>query len=359
VLWAIVHGQSPCYGGTGSQHVIQVISLKKLWSAEQPPVNEDPLRVIRLLLQGIALHAVEGDREDHEKFRRDMQALLDAVGTNPSTAILLVTTGSALKTLENYNQSTTRYLRMQGAELQNMIGMLTKTVATLGSGSNRSVTRLREIEGQLEKASEIQDVRMLKLRMEQCLESIRQEAQEQKAESSRIVEGLQNDILQTQERIHPSLASLPDPVTGLPVRADAETALAKAAAGAKQSFVVLLAVDRFDLINGRFGYAAGDEVLRLYLEALRTRLSPADRIFRWNGPAFVVLLERPNRLESVRDQFRSVVPAKMEKTIHASNRTAMVSVSATWTVFSVTPPVANLIDQLDKFLANRSLQPAK
>jgi diguanylate cyclase (GGDEF)-like protein len=224
----------------------------------------------------------------------------------------------------------------------------------LGSGSDRSVTRLREIEGQLEKASEIQDVRMLKLRMEQCLESIREEAQKQKAESSRIVEGLQNDILQTQDRMRPLALSLPDPVTGLPARVDAETALAEAASGAAQSFVVLLAVDRVELINGRFGFAAGDEVLRLYLEALRTRLSPTDRIFRWSGPAFVVLLERPNRLESVRDQFRSVVPVKMEKTIHASNRTAMVSISATWTVFSVTAPVAGLIAQLDKFLVNRS-----
>jgi diguanylate cyclase (GGDEF)-like protein len=331
-----------------------VISLKKLWSAEPPLASGDPLRVIRLLLQGIALHAVEGDRADHEKFREDMQALLEAVGANPSTAVLLVTTGSALKTLENYNQSTTRYLRMQGAELQNMIGMLTRTVATLGSGSNRSVTRLREIEGQLEKASEIQDVRMLKLRMEQCLESIREEAQKQKVESSRIVEGLQNDILQTQERIHPAPVSVPDPVTGLQARPDAETALTAAAAGGKQSFVVLLAVDRFELINGRFGFAAGDEVLKIYLEALRSRLSATDRIFRWSGPAFVVLLERPNRLESVRDQFRSVVPVKMEKTIHASNRTAMVSVSATWTVFSVTAPVTGLIEQLDRFLTARS-----
>jgi diguanylate cyclase (GGDEF)-like protein len=337
-----------------------VISLKKFWSAERPEsVNDDPLRVIKLLLQGIALHAVEGDRHDHEKFRRDMQALLDSVEANPSTAVLLVNTGSALKTLENYNQSTTRYIRMQGAELQNMIGMLTRTVATLGAGSDRSVTRLREIEGQLEKASEIEDVRMLKLRMEQCLESIREESQKQKSESSQMMQGLQRDILQSQERIRTASISLPDPVTGLPVRADAETALMAAAAAGTQSFAVLLAVDRVELINGRFGYAAGDQVLRMYLEALQTRLSPTDRVFRWSGPAFVVLLERPGRLESVRDQFRSVVPVKTEKTIHASNRSAMVSISATWTVFSVAAPVVSLIEQIDKFLADRLQPPGK
>jgi GGDEF domain-containing protein len=339
-----------------------MISLKKLWSAAEPAPfanNEDPLRVIRLLLQGIGLHAVEGDRAEYEKFRKDMQEILDAVEGNPSNGELLVTTGSALKTLESYNQNTSRYLRMQGAELQHMIAMLTRTVATLGAGSDRSVTRLREIEGQLVKASEIEDARMLKVRMEQCLESIRDETQKQRAESSRLVEGLQHDILQTQERMRTVAVAPTDPVTGLPLRPDAEAALAEAAAGVKPAYVVMLAVDRIALINGRFGYAAGDQALKLYVEGLRPRLSAGDRIFRWSGPAFVVLVERPERLERVRDQFRSVVPAKTEKNLQVANRTAMVSLSATWTVFSVVAPVVDLIEQLDKFLATQWHQPAK
>jgi GGDEF domain-containing protein len=248
---------------------------------------------------------------------------------------------------------------MQGAELQHMIAMLTRTVATLGAGSDRSVTRLQEIEGQLVKASEIEDVRMLKLRMEQCLESIRDETQKQRAESSRLVEGLQQDILQTQERMRTVTVAPIDPVTGLPLRPDAEAALAEAAAGLKPAYVVMLAVDRIALINGRFGYAAGDQALKLYVEGLRPRLSAGDRIFRWSGPAFVVLVERPERLERVRDQFRSVVPAKTEKNLQVANRTALVSLSATWTVFSVVAPVVDLIDQLDKFLATQWQQPAK
>src|SRR5262249_41332500 len=150
-----------------------MISLFKRSRQPEAIDREELLRVVRLLLQGIALHSVEGDREDFEKFRTDMQALLKTVDQDPSPSVLLVTTGSALKTVEDYNQRVTRYMRTQGAELQHMIAMLTRTIATLGSGNERSVTRLREIEGQLEKASVIEDVRMLKVRMEQCLEGIR------------------------------------------------------------------------------------------------------------------------------------------------------------------------------------------
>jgi hypothetical protein len=55
----------------------------------------------------------------------------------------------------------------------------------------------------------------------------------------------------------------------------------------------------------------------------------------------------------VRDQFRTLVPAKMEKTIHASNRTALISISSTWNVFQVVHPVAGVFEQLDKFLASQ------
>src|SRR6266566_1172786 len=124
-----------------------MISLRKFLLAPNESRGEDLLRVIRLLLQGIAMHAVEGNRQDYESFRADMQKLLTGIGETPLPSELLVATGSVLKGLEEYNQRTTRYVRMQGAELQNMIGMLTRTVAVLGAGSARSVTRLREIEG--------------------------------------------------------------------------------------------------------------------------------------------------------------------------------------------------------------------
>lgn len=328
-----------------------MISLRKFWS-QGPGSTEELLRIIRLLLQGIALHAVEGDRQDYEKFRGDMQRFLAEVDASPSPAVMLITTGSALKALEDYNHRTTRYVRMQGAELQNMIGMLTKTVTTLGRGSDQSMTRLREIETQIERASIIEDVRLLKIRMEECLEGIRDEAQRQHTESSRTIEGLKNEILQSQERIrtaseNPTL----DPATGLPSRLDAEAALAELIKNSRPSYVAVFVVDRVDLINSRFGYAVGDRIMRIYIQELRSKLSSADRLYRWSGPAVVALLHRPDRIERVREQLGFAVPAKMEKTIELTNRTALLPISATWAVFPVVPPLEELMQQLDGFIS--------
>jgi diguanylate cyclase (GGDEF)-like protein len=223
-----------------------------------------------------------------------------------------------------------------------------------GSGNERAVTRRNEIEGQIEKTAATDDVRVLKMRMEACLEGIRDEAHRQKTESSHTVEGLKHEISQTQERIRTgATAPLRDPVTGLLARAEAEAAFASALQASQQAYVGFFVVDRIAVINSRFGYAVGDRILNLYLDELRKQLSAADPVFRWSGPSFIVLLVRNERLETVRDQLRFLVPGKLEKTVDMANRSALLSISATWTVFPVLPPIETLTGQLDVFLAGQ------
>jgi GGDEF domain-containing protein len=323
--------------------------------AEDPPPAVDLMRIVRLLVQGIALHAVEGDPQDYQIFRRDIYKLLEGVEANPPPAELLITTGSVLKALEDYNSRTTRHLRMLGAELYHMIAMLTRTVATLGSGSEQSVGRLVEIEGKIEKAAVIEDVRVLKLRLRECLDSIRDETKKQKTDSSHTVASLQQEIRGSQERLSAAGAGpVLDPTTGLPARTAASAALAEWALHPKPPYAALFVVDRIALLNSRFGYAVGDRVLNAYLEELRNRLAPADQIFRWSGPAFLALLNRPDRIEKVREQLRFALSAKIERNFELTNRSALLPISATWVVFPVATPLEGLIEQLDSFLASQN-----
>jgi GGDEF domain-containing protein len=333
-----------------------MISLRKFWSAAPPEPEEGSLmRVIRLLMQGIALHAVEGDPLDYQTFRRDMQEQMDAAERIPPAAELMLSIGAILKALEGYNARTTRHLRMQGAELHHMIAMLTRTVAMLGSGSEESVGRLREIEGQIEKTSAIEDVRVLKARLADCLESIRAETKRQKADSSSTVASLQAEIRESQARITAAGAGpVLDPTTGLPARIAAQSALSEWALQPKPPYAGLFIVDRILLFNSRFGYEVGDRVLKAYQEELRARLPAGDQIFRWSGPAFLVLLHRPDRIEKVREQLRFLLPGKIERNFELSNRSVLLSISATWAVFPIGQPLEGLIEQLDSFLSGQN-----
>ncbi len=333
-----------------------MISLRKFWTAAEPDSDPgDLMRVVKLLMQGIALHAVEGEPLDYQMFRRVMQEQMEAVEANPTPAELLVSIGAVLQALEGYNARTTRHLRMQGTELYHMITMLTRTVATLGSGSEKSVGRLREIGGQIEKTSVIEDVRVLKLRLGDCLDNIRAEAERQKADSLRAVAGLQEEIRGSQERISAAGAGpVLDPSTGLPARAAAAAALAEWILSPKPPYVALFVVDRVPLLNSRFGYEVGDRVLKIYLEELRNHLPPSDQLFRWSGPAFLALLHRPERIEQVREHLRFALQGKIERNFELAKRSVSLSISATWALFPMVLPLAGLIEQLDSFLGSQN-----
>ena len=95
-----------------------------------------------------------------------------------------------------------------------------------------------------------------------------------------------------QEQAH----SPRDPVTGLPTR---ETliqrvveALAAPVAGAQPESVavLLLDVDRFEIVNESLGHAAGDRVLREVGQRIAAVLGPNDTVARFGGDTFGVLL---------------------------------------------------------------------
>src|SRR5215471_9499711 len=83
-------------------------------------------RIIDLFLQGIALHAVEGDKTDYDRFREDVDQCAQNVAVEESMAELLVIVGRALRAMEDYNHRTSIFVRRQNTELQHMVSMLTE-----------------------------------------------------------------------------------------------------------------------------------------------------------------------------------------------------------------------------------------
>jgi len=85
-----------------------------------------------------------------------------------------------------------------------------------------------------------------------------------------------------------------DELTGLLNRRAFEEALAEIVPEDKRrgrrATLLLLDVDRFKLINDRYGHLAGDACLRAVGDALRGSVRELDRCYRWGGDEFAVLL---------------------------------------------------------------------
>lgn len=76
-----------------------------------------------------------------------------------------------------------------------------------------------------------------------------------------------------------------------------------------KNWLAVVDIDHFKLVNDRFGHLYGDEVLILVANILRSSFRNQDRIFRFGGEEFVVLL-RAATLENARlvfDRFRATI----------------------------------------------------
>ncbi|MES2126120.1 MAG: GGDEF domain-containing protein, partial [Pseudomonadota bacterium] len=80
---------------------------------------------------------------------------------------------------------------------------------------------------------------------------------------------------------------------------------------AQKQWLAVVDVDHFKAVNDRFGHLYGDEVLILIANLLQSSFRSQDRVFRFGGEEFVVLL-RSTTIENTRkiiDRFRRNVEA--------------------------------------------------
>ncbi|MDL2219098.1 GGDEF domain-containing protein [Ruminococcaceae bacterium OttesenSCG-928-O06] len=83
-----------------------------------------------------------------------------------------------------------------------------------------------------------------------------------------------------------------DALTGLYNRRYAEIYFEELAARQKQTCcVAMLDIDDFKLVNDSCGHACGDEVLVFLAGFLREHLRKSDKVFRWGGEEFLLVLE--------------------------------------------------------------------
>lgn len=103
----------------------------------------------------------------------------------------------------------------------------------------------------------------------------------------------------------------PDPLTGLPRRRAFYDQYPHLAAQADRTgsklLLGLLDIVNLKAINDRFGYGAGDEVVRTVADALRDSARRSDLVARYGGDEFVVLLvgAKPNTIDVIAERVRS------------------------------------------------------
>lgn len=307
-----------------------MISIKKYMSGNSKESIEAYERMAQLLLQAIGLHAVEGDRADYDLFRTSVTDLQASLAEDPSPTNILVSTGTAVKALQDYNRRASNSIRARGIELQNIVGMLTQAMSQISTGSEVSIHRLRDLQQQIEHASMVEDMRTLRTRLSECLETIRTETVRQRDDSKRLVTELDQGLKKTQEPMEIQPAGEADPLTGIPMRPQAEQAMRRACEEGDHTYAALFLLDRIQAISSRFGFALGDQVVLFFLQHLSQGLSAEDQIFRWSPGGFLALLKRQESATHVRNELGKFLSRRLEQSFAVGDRSVVVPIGTTW-----------------------------
>jgi GGDEF domain-containing protein len=308
-----------------------LISIRKYLNGSRAAVDgdagqSDPLVVLAgRLLAGIEQHGINGDYPEGVRFQQQVAALQKGLAGASSPEDIEALGAKAVEVLERHKQWVRDMQRQQAAEVQNMMAMLNRTVAVLSSGSNRSVDRLRRIEREIKKVAAIDDLVALKAHLADCLTYVQQETAREREEVAHTLASMEAEIEKARESA--SLAR-----TGFPGRNQAKQAIAEAVGRKPPVLALLCVLDRFDSFHVRFGPAAADQFVTLFVEDLARRLPAPKRLFRWSVASLLALLD-PNAGGDLRVQVRNAMQAlPLERKLEMGNRVAVIAQPVRWSI---------------------------
>jgi len=278
-------------------------------------------QAFRILLEGLPLESREGrNAKGHAIIAGVLRRFEEAV----TPFDVLEAASEALNAIEQDSRSTRDYYRAQSEELQAMISMLTETVASISVQKNSSVAQLQQIEKKIEHASMLEDMRALKTNLSECLGVVREASLQQQKQSTDTIQHLERQIRSSKSH----LASQPQAP-----RLDTELAVDDEAEQQETAYAAVFLLDRADLISRRYGEGVRHEVLAFVREHFKKMLMPKDRFIRWNGAAFVVLMQRRGTTEDIQAELRSVASLGRSQYFDVGDRSVLLDTSLTWTVF--------------------------
>ena len=308
------------------------------------------------LLGSIAREAICADATEYIRFQESILALDGKLLNTEDSAEIYAISAAAEKALQEYNTQTTKYFRNQTAELQSMASAAIRTVADIHSNGAGSLVNLRAMEQQVLRASSASSLAECRLQLIECLASLREESKRQRQQSTQMVSRLHSELNHGNNPLTRAHQAGNDPVSGLPSRPDAEGIIAELYKGSHtNTFAVLFSVHRIHIINTKYGYAAGDQVMRAFLNHLRIYLTIVDELFRWSGPAFLAIAHRPAGMDHFRTEIGKILGKRFEQELALPNRTALLPVSASALIIELAKEssAVAVIKKLDDFgLAN-------
>lgn len=311
----------------------------------------DYIRLLQLTLENIVPAGTEADGQAAQ-LKTSLAALSVGLKEQSSFQEIETALNTATDLIKKFFLGGNRRALDQVGELKAVMRTMTDTITFLSESRSTVVHQLTFIERQLEEATELDDIRLLRPRLNECLEAVRQETARLQEESS-----AHSATVRTQMGINSAgtasrrLGSL-DLATGLPGRPAAERLLGEKSAGGIRCSLAVFVPERLAFVTKRHGPEGEAEVLLHVAHHLSKQMPPKAWLYRWSGPAFLAIRAVPEG-ESADDHLWHQIAGKhIEKTLTSERRSALVRVTLSCKAAVTLPfaPLDSMLKELDQFV---------
>ena len=273
-------------------------------TSKQPPAKPSeqvPLEdCLRILLRGIQNHPVVAEGADGQEFRAQLAALEVQLQGNASARQVV---DSAVEVLSKYEAQANEVIARQKSSLAQTVG------------------RWNTVEEQIKAISSQEDLEAAKVRLLEQITSARAEVLEVVGNPDGPASGRAIEPSRTSPSVH-----VVDALTGWASRAYAELELGRALGQSDDCFLALFIVKRLALINAKFGYSRGDQVLLKVVVHLGQSLPGYDKLFRWSPCAFLAVAPPATSYKDLRAKVQIIELTRLTPTLEWEGRSAMVPV---------------------------------
>lgn len=223
--------------------------------------------------------------------RMRLKALRRQIREDPSAPGLEHSRAALDRELAIHCARSTAILEQKNLEVKNIIKILADAAGTLAAHNETHGNRLARFTRELAALSETDDLREIRRRLAVHVYELKSYADRMRRDGEASVEQLREDLRLFQDRLAEAeaLAST-DPLTGLANRLEGEKKLDEHVRSGGKFSILLFDLDRFKVINDRWGHQTGDVVLKIYARRLIENVRPQDTVCRWGGDEFVVIL---------------------------------------------------------------------
>ncbi len=296
-------------------------------------------RVLSMLLQGLALQSYCQDDDEFQAFQNKVRRLREEIARIDDEDSGLLVVGSTARAVDR-GEGSERELTPREKDLQAAISMISESLLSVARSPEAQAMALRQSQHDVTTARTGEEIAAAAARLSVCLDGIRLQILRK-----------EDDVLAPSQHYNPTEI---DSVTGLPDARQALDALSAAWKHRKKYCAFVFGVRRLDAINARFGFHAGDDVMRVVSQHLAEYFGRDYLLFRWRGPCILCIMEKRLPQPLMTAEVKRVAGMRLEQSVTMRNREAIVAISLSCDLISLeTNAVEDVITRLEEFITKQ------